>query len=130
MRIRSQSEIVRRAAEYIRRRHASIRRIPQVAVDLDINYHTLRVRFRRETRLTLEQFLTRVRVEQALVLLDRDDLYIKEIAWEVGFQHEGQLTRAFQKLLGRTPQSIRAGNRIRGMVEAGLDQMSMIRSIK
>lgn len=130
MRIRSQSEIVRRAAEYIRLRHASIRRIPQVAVDLEINYHTLRVRFRRETRLTLEQFLTRVRVEQALIMLNREDLYIKEIAWEVGFQHEGQLTRAFQKLLGRTPQSIRVGNRIKGMVEAGLDQMRVIESIK
>ena len=101
-----------------------------MAVELEINYHTLRVRFRRETRLTLEQFLTRVRVEQALALLDRDDLYIKEIAWEVGFQYEGQLTRAFQKLLGKTPQSIRATNRIQDMIKAGLDQISVVRPVK
>lgn len=101
------SKMVAEVFHHVNEHYGSIKSVTGIASDLGHNYHTLRSRFRRETQMTLEEFLARTRVVRALELILETDLLIKEIAWEVGYRYEDQLARAMKKWLGFTPQIVR-----------------------
>lgn len=117
---------VRGAIDYIGQRAGAIQSVTQVAEHLGVNYHTLRSRFRRETRLTLEQCLIMARVELARGLIVNTDKQIKEIAWDVGYPNENQLTRSMKKYLGLTPQVIRRQHRLSGAASRLLQHAKQI----
>lgn len=96
-----------KAIHYMSDNYIEIKSIPEVASAINVNYHTLRDRFSRETRITLEGFLIRTRLNAALGKLADKSRLIKQIAWDVGYEYEDQLTRAFRKYLNTTPQMIR-----------------------
>jgi len=110
------------AIEVITTQYATLQSVREVARKVGCNYHTLRSRFRRETRMTLEQCLIRTRLLHAARLLVESDLLVKEIAWEVGFRYEHQLTRSMKKWLGATPQVLRRLSRVSRLVAAGLSR--------
>ncbi|KMY67004.1 hypothetical protein AAU61_13720 [Desulfocarbo indianensis] len=112
--------MVQRALRYISLNYKELYSVRQVAAELGLSYHTLRSRFRREVRLTMEDFLSRTRVVQALRLMLSSDLLVKEIAWQVGYRYEEQLSRAMKKLLGRTPHVFRRQHQNRQLIMAGL----------
>ncbi len=103
-----------------------IQSVTQIAELVGVNYHTLRSRFRRETRLTMEECLIRNRVCLACRLILESSKQIKEIAWDVGYQNENQLTRATKKYLGLTPQIIRRHAKLSNMVSRGLHQAKQL----
>ncbi|MBI5523255.1 MAG: helix-turn-helix transcriptional regulator [Desulfarculus sp.] len=115
------SRAVRKSLAYIEYHSPSIQSVLQIAQHVGVNYHTLRSRFRRETRLTLEECLIRSRVGLACQMILYGDKQIKEIAWDVGYQNENQLTRATKKYLGLTPHIIRRQARLCGMVNDQLN---------
>ena len=121
---------VMQAIAYIEENFSEIRHVSEIANNLSLNYHTLRDRFRRETRLRLKDFLTRVRIIRALKLLTETDKLIKEIAWEVGYNHEGQLVRAFRKYLEMTPQIIRTQDRVSHHITEALELAKELMSSK
>jgi len=100
------------AIHFIETEYERIESVRDIAEHINMNYHTLRERFRRETRLRLKDFLTRTRIDKAVEQLTDSNRLIKEIAWEVGFKHEGQMIRSFRKYLNTTPQNIRTNGRI------------------
>ncbi|MFH1034822.1 MAG: helix-turn-helix domain-containing protein [Pseudomonadota bacterium] len=100
----------------------NIQSVTQIAEAVGVNYHTLRSRFRRETRLTMEECLIRSRVLMACAMILGSSKQIKEIAWDVGYQNENQLTRATKKYLGLTPQIIRRHAKLTSMVSRVLHQ--------
>ncbi len=114
------SEIVAEVFGHVNQHYQSIKSVTEIASELGHNYHTLRNRFRREVRITLEEFLARVRVVHALELILETDLLIKEIAWEVGYRYEDQLARAMKKWLGFTPQIVRRQHLLTRSIARGL----------
>lgn len=116
------SRAVRESLAYIQDDAPSIQSVMQIAQRVGVNYHTLRARFRRETRLTLEECLIRIRVGLACLMILQSDKQIKEIAWDVGYSNENQLTRATKKYLGLTPQIIRREGKLTNMVSQVLQQ--------
>jgi transcriptional regulator GlxA family with amidase domain len=104
----SYSREVEKAIRYMEKNFQYIDSISEIASHVDMNYHTLRDRFRRETKICMKEFLICVRVQHALFLLNNKNMLIKEIAWSVGFWHEKQLSRTFQKLFNRSPRALRA----------------------
>lgn len=116
------SPAVRESLAYIEYHAPNIQSVMQVAQRVGVNYHTLRARFRRETRLTLEECLIRNRVGLACRMILHSDKQIKEIAWDVGYQNENQLTRATKKYLGITPNIIRRHAKLTSMVSQVLHQ--------
>jgi AraC family transcriptional regulator len=69
-------------------------------------YHFSRA-FKLATGLPPRQYQIRLRTERARELLETTDLPIGEIAAIVGYEHQGQLARAFRKDIGMTPQAYR-----------------------
>jgi transcriptional regulator GlxA family with amidase domain len=110
------SRAVSESLAVIQDQSRSIQSVTQIAELVGVNYHTLRSRFRRETRLTLEECLIRKRVLLACKMILESSKQIKEIAWDVGYHNENQLTRATKKYLGLTPQIIRRHAKLSNMV--------------
>ena len=116
------------AWQYIIQNATRIQSVAEVAEYLDLNYHTLRNRFRRETGRTLKEHLICVRLLEAVLLLSGSDDLVKEIAWKVGFNLEGQLCRAMKDRLGVTPQVLRGRTRMIRLVDSALQTMVRLSS--
>jgi AraC-like DNA-binding protein len=96
------SRPVRRALEYLRERLADPIMLDELAdyADLD-KFHLCRA-FRAQVGLPPHAYLTHLRIARAKVLLHRG-VRATDVAPEVGFYDQAQLTRHFRRLVGTTP---------------------------
>jgi AraC-like DNA-binding protein/ligand-binding sensor protein len=102
------SRIVRRAKDYIADHKFDPIKLEQIARALNVStFHFCR-RFKLETGLTFVEYLSRVRIEQAELLLHNTHLRISEIAYEIGFQSLTHFNRTFRKLVGTSPTEYRS----------------------
>ena len=94
------SRIVRRAKDYIADHKFEPVKLEQMARVLNIStFHFCR-RFKLETGLTFVEYLSRVRIEQAKLLLHNTHLRISEIAYEIGFQSLTHFNIEFCSIFG------------------------------
>ena len=63
--------------------------------------------FRTATGTTIHQYLTRVRLQQALGRLAEGSRDLTEVALELGFSSHSHFTSVFRKRLGATPDAVR-----------------------
>lgn len=63
--------------------------------------------FKKYSRYTFNEYLTKVRVEKAKELLERLDLNITRIAQEVGYEDFNYFSQIFKKVTGITPSEYR-----------------------
>lgn len=63
--------------------------------------------FHREEGITAKNYLTALRMNEALRLLKNSELSIKEISFRVGFTDEVNFMKAFKKFYGKTPSEYR-----------------------
>lgn len=75
-------------------------------------------RFRQMLGTTPGRYLVDWRMHKARALLDRGDLSVKHVAWEVGYESETAFNRVFREHFGITPGRFRT----RDAVIAGNDQ--------
>ncbi|UOF89284.1 AraC family transcriptional regulator [Fodinisporobacter ferrooxydans] len=66
--------------------------------------------FKKETGMTITEFLQKKRIEEAKLILKTDYTSIDEIAGYVGFDDAGYFTRIFKKIEGITPTEYRNAN--------------------
>lgn len=64
--------------------------------------------FKKETGMTLTDYLNRQRIEEAKLLLAKERASVDWIAGYVGFEDAGYFARVFKKLEGMTPTQYRA----------------------
>jgi AraC-like DNA-binding protein len=67
-------------------------------------------RFKTATGMTCNEFIAEKRMHEAMRLLARDDLLIKEVAYRVGFEDANYFSRRFKRVVGKSPTSYRRGN--------------------
>lgn len=72
---------------------------------VDINY--LNIIFKKETGVTLYQYICRVRMEHAKYLLETTQDSVSEISKIVGYPNSNSFTRAFKRHVELTPQDFR-----------------------
>jgi len=71
-------------------------------------YHFCRL-FRNSTGLRFTEYLSRLRIERAKILLRDPSLRISEIAYGVGFGSISQFNASFRKCVGQSPTTYREG---------------------
>ena len=76
-----------------------------------ISYSALRTQFKRVQGETLKQFLTRVRLEQARLLLGDPRLTCKEVARRLNFSSEYEFSHFFRRATGNSPSQFRMTRR-------------------
>ncbi|MDO5425049.1 MAG: response regulator [Eubacteriales bacterium] len=65
--------------------------------------------FKRQTGVSLTNYIIGERIEEAKRLLSKKDLNIRDIAISCGFQNISYFTRQFKKSTGMTPREFRGG---------------------
>jgi AraC-like DNA-binding protein len=70
---------------------------------LQVSPVTLNRLFRRNLRESVTAYHTRTRMERAGQLLSRHGVAVKEVAYELGYLHANDFSRAFKKFTGRSP---------------------------
>ena len=78
-----------------------------LAARYDVNPSYLSRLFREKTGVPLFEYINRIRVQKACVLLKRSDLPILEIALSVGYNNLSFFNRYFRKVMGVPPTEYR-----------------------
>lgn len=81
-----------------------------IAQSLNMSPQTLRRRLRDENT-SYQEIKDNLRRDQAIYLLNREDLAINDIAYRIGFTEPSTFHRAFKKWTGVTPGAYRHGER-------------------
>lgn len=81
------------------------------AAFLNVNSSYLSTLFRRETGITLTEYVNRQRVEHSLFLLNATDMQIQNIAQLCGIPDVNYFTKTFKRIIGKTPKEYRRDTR-------------------
>lgn len=74
---------------------------------LNINPSYLSTLFKKETGVTLTEYVNRKRIEHALLLLNSTNMQVQLIAQYCGIPDVNYFTKTFKKLVGKTPKEYR-----------------------
>ncbi|MDO4945401.1 MAG: AraC family transcriptional regulator [Ruminococcus sp.] len=97
------SPVVSSAAEWIKSNCHRQLSIHDIAEEFHYNAEYLSALFKKETGLTLIQYLNRSRIDISKNLLSNNDISIKEAAYSCGFKDEKYYMKMFKKSEGMTP---------------------------
>ncbi|MCP3982420.1 MAG: helix-turn-helix transcriptional regulator [bacterium] len=99
--------LVQRAKSCIERRYHRRLSLSDVARHLNVSPNYLSRRFKRETGMTLTEYVQRVRLRSARVMLAQGGCSISEIAYRVGYQNYRDFHRNFVKYEEHSPRQAR-----------------------
>ena len=107
---------VARALGYIRQHFGkSILQVPEIVDAVGMSRRPLELAFKRETGRTINQEITRIRIEKAKELLAESKATISVIAKETGFLRPNHLNRVFRAHAGLSPGTFRKKFRERAL---------------
>ena len=97
------STAVARAISYIEEHYKDAISLEGCAEDVGISYAHLSRIFKKETALSFSEYLNRLRISKAKILLATNKLAIKQIVSETGFTNYNYFFRVFKEIEGITP---------------------------
>ncbi|MGL5513776.1 MAG: PocR ligand-binding domain-containing protein [Sporomusa sp.] len=95
--------MVNEAKNFIMENYSRPIKIDDVAAQLFISPSHLSRLFRRELNCTVNDYITRVRVEQAVELIKKPELSVAQVSQAVGFQNQSYFAKVFCKYIGVAP---------------------------
>jgi AraC-like DNA-binding protein/ligand-binding sensor protein len=99
--------LVTRVKEFVRQHHEEDITLAQAAQAAHSSIFYVCRAFRKATGMCFTEFVARTRVEKAKQLLQRPNLRVSEIAFEVGFQSLTHFNRIFKRIVGESPSEYR-----------------------
>lgn len=104
--INTRHPLLMRAEEIIRYRNPAIS-AEGLAAMLNTTERTLQRKLKKLTQESPKEFITRVRIESACVLLANPVSNIREVAAECGYTEDTAFRKAFSQVMGMTPSQYR-----------------------
>lgn len=98
---------VRRAERYIEENYKESCSLSEVAAHVHFNPTYLSTLFKRITGERFVNYITRIRMEQARLLLHNTEMKIAEVAHSVGYDDPNYFTTAFSRQHGMSPNQYR-----------------------
>ncbi len=105
------SPAVIQAKAYINSHYREKMYLSQIADAVHLNHQYLSVLFKKETDLSVSDYIAEVRMEHARFLLRNTTDSIGTIAEAVGYPDPQYFSRRFRQIVGRSPQAYRAQNK-------------------
>jgi YesN/AraC family two-component response regulator len=97
------SPTIRKAINYITLNFDSHLSLNDVAENIDVNPSHLSRQFKKETKLTITDFINRKRVEEAKLLISQKVYSVTEISLMVGYENHNYFSSVFKKFTSLTP---------------------------
>ena len=104
---RTEPPFITRAKQIILQHFAEDLSLRRISSTVNTSRFYFCKQFRKATGLSLTEFVSRTRIEQAKNLLLNRNLRVSEIAYAIGFQSLTHFNRAFKKIVGRSPTAYR-----------------------
>lgn len=102
-----QSESLIKVSEYITNSLNENITVSSISSFINIPERTLSRLFKKETGMTIFQFIKLSRMQMALELMEDAELNINEIVYRVGYESSSTFSTLFKKLVGTSPQKYR-----------------------
>ncbi|MHB1453440.1 MAG: response regulator transcription factor [Saccharofermentanales bacterium] len=100
--------IVRSVKTYIERNYKNTDiSLTQIAEELEVNSSYLSTLFKQEQGISFTDYLIKVRITEAIKLMNDTKIKIYEIAEEVGYSSQHYFCNSFKKVLGISPSEYR-----------------------
>ncbi|MDF2659949.1 MAG: two component transcriptional regulator, AraC family protein [Paenibacillus sp.] len=81
--------------------------VKEVASHFEISPNYFGILFKREAGMSLNQYLTRLRIEKAMAYLKNPTVKVYEVGERVGFEDYSYFSKTFKKYTGVTPSEFR-----------------------
>jgi len=98
---------VEQVIRWIRKEANNCKSMAEMATETGLSHRQLDRRFKKATGLSPQQYLIRVRIEQACQKLRETEADLSEIAIDLGFCDQSAFSAQFRKRMGMTPGSYR-----------------------
>lgn len=95
--------LVNDAKNFIMENHSKPIKIEDVAAYLFISPSHLSHLFQQVVRCTVNDYITRVRIEKAVELMKKPELSVEQVSKAIGFLNQSYFTKIFRKHIGVTP---------------------------
>lgn len=103
----SHRSVLKAVREYIGAHYREALRIEDLAAEVGLSDSYLSHLFKETFNYTVNDYITRVRVENSVRLMEKRELTLREIAAHCGFKSPGYFSKVFKKYLGVTPREYR-----------------------
>lgn len=97
------SSIVRKAIEYINLNLEKNFTVKDIADSIPVNLSHLSRKFKKETSMTITDYINKNRIKEAKLYLQGDNVSITEVSLMVGFNDLNYFCRVFKKFTSMTP---------------------------
>jgi AraC-like DNA-binding protein len=108
---KSPSKLIIQITNYVHHNLSRPLDIEELAKELFISRTHLAAKFKKETDMTLTDFILGEKTEEAKRLLQHSDKPLSLIADHLGFSSQSHFTKTFKKYVGKTPGEYRKENR-------------------
>ena len=102
-----QSDVVFKTTNYIKRNCAEKLSLDSLAREVFLSKSYLSSVFKKETGISITEYITRVRVEKSKKLLLEDNASLAYISGQCGFKDQSYFTKVFKKETGVSPKRFR-----------------------
>ncbi|MEG0377048.1 MAG: PocR ligand-binding domain-containing protein [Eubacterium sp.] len=99
--------LLRQAREFIDKHYSEPLRIEHVAEVVGLSASYLSMIFKESFKFTVNEYILKVRVENAIRLMQKHEISLKEIAQQCGFNTPSHFAKVFKKQMGITPTQFR-----------------------
>ena len=108
---RARPDVMRQVKFYLTQNYSSPVTLEQLARRFEISTANLSRLFRREFGVGFNRYLTTLRLEAAMALLNSTTIPVSEVALRCGFSDSSYFIRIFREHFGATPKNYRRGER-------------------
>jgi two-component system response regulator YesN len=99
--------VIDRAKTWIKERYHQELSMEQAADYVNLNPFYFSKLFKKHVGETFIDYLTRLRINKAKDLISREELSLKEVCYEVGYNDPNYFSRVFKKVTGISPSEYR-----------------------
>ena len=101
---------IRKAIEFIRANLNQDLSLNAISDAIGTSSFELSRQFKKETGEGITEYINKQRINEAIYLMDSDNISITDIAYMVGFNDVNYFTKVFKKIKGVTPSEYRKNN--------------------
>ena len=101
------NRLIRNAIEFIRLNLDQDLRLETIAGAINASRYELSRQFKKETGKSITEYINEMRINEAIKIMESENLTITDIAQLVGFNDVNYFTKVFKKVFGMTPSKYR-----------------------